>query len=79
MPEQGWDVIQPDAFYERPLPKDEFDARLRDAIAEMAGPEGDAIRDDVAWFVRRYPTPLARLRYARRKYGEAMRTGGLGP
>ena len=27
----------------------------------------------VAWFTRRYPTPLARLRYARRKYREWTR------
>jgi hypothetical protein len=31
----------------------------------------------VRWFQRRYPTPLDRLRYARRKTDEARRFQGL--
>jgi hypothetical protein len=30
----------------------------------------------IEWFVRRYPRPLDRLRYARRKYEEAERLRG---
>lgn len=70
-------MTPPEALYEMPLPPAELESRLRDAMAEMNGPEGARIREYVAWFVRRYPTPLERLAYARRKYREAMRTQAL--
>jgi hypothetical protein len=70
--------VIPEAVYETVLPREEFDARLRDAMVEMEGSEGEAIREYVSWFMRRYPTPLARLQYARRKYEEAVRTRGVG-
>jgi hypothetical protein len=70
-------VTSPESFYDTPLSREEFDARLKDALAEMDGPGGAEISDYIEWFLRRYPTPLARLKYARRKYAEAMRTRGL--
>lgn len=65
-----------DQVYEVPLPPEEFERRLRDAMAELAGPEGEALREQLEWFARRYPTPLERLRYSRRKYAEAERMRG---
>ena len=65
-----------DQVYEVPLPAEEFERRLRDAMAELAGPEGQAMREQLEWFARRYPTPLERLRYSRRKYAEAERMRG---
>jgi hypothetical protein len=56
-----------DAVYEAPLPPDEFERRLAAARKELEGPEGDALREFIAWFRRRYPTPLERIRYARRE------------
>jgi hypothetical protein len=66
-----------DAFYEGPLTADEFGRRLAQALAAMNGPEGAEMRELVDWFRRRYPTPLERLRYARRKYAEATRFRGV--
>ena len=66
-----------DAIYESALPPDEFERRLKLALAELDGPEGKEIADHIGWFRRRYPSSLARLDYARRKYREAMRTRGL--
>jgi hypothetical protein len=65
-------LMDPALLYETPLPQEEFAARVRDAIAELDGAEGKEILEYVAWFCRRYPTPLAHLKYARRKYEEAM-------
>lgn len=67
-------MSEPNTFYETPLPPEEFEARLRLALADMSGPHGREIAEYIAWFMRRYPTPLERLTYARRKYNEAMRT-----
>ncbi len=56
--------------YEDRLPPEEF-ARLEErARAELAGPEGEAIREQIAWFRRKYQTPLDRLAYVRRKCAE---------
>jgi len=68
---------EPDAIYELPLPADEFERRLRDAIDAVNGPEGVEMRELIEWFRRRYPTPLDRLRYSRRKYQEATRFRGV--
>jgi hypothetical protein len=62
--------------YDDPLPPDEFERRLEEALKSAHGPEGDEMRELVGWFLRRYPAPLDRLRYARRKYEEAMRLRG---
>lgn len=66
-----------DAVYEKPLSAEEFERRLAAARAELAGPEGDELRAYVVWFMKRYPHPLDRLRYARRKYREAEAMRGL--
>lgn len=65
-----------DALYETPLPPEEFDRRVQAAILALDGEEGDEVRAHIAWFCRRYPTPLARLAYARRKCQEAMASRG---
>jgi hypothetical protein len=38
----------------------------------VSGPEGAEMAELIEWFLRRYPMPLDRLRYARRKYDEAQ-------
>ena len=58
-------------LWETPIPPDEFDRRERESLAALSGPVGDEMRAMLAWFVRRYPTPLARLAYIRRKTREA--------
>jgi len=60
----------PVAPYDDVLPADEFERRLAAALESARGPEGDEMRDLVEWFLRRYPSPMDRLRYARRKYEE---------
>jgi hypothetical protein len=65
-----------DAFYERKLPKEEFDARVDKAIAELDDEEGLELGAFLAWFQRRYPTALDRLRYATRRYAEIEPTRG---
>lgn len=54
-------------IWDEPLPKEEFERRLALARAELEGPEGENLHSLIAWFSRRYPTTLDRLRYARRK------------
>ena len=41
--------------------------------------ERDETHRLIAWFMRRYPTPLARLRYIRRKYKEWTRKAVVSP
>ena len=52
-----------------------------EAQAYLEAPITDAEREDlqalVAWFTRRYPTPLERLAYARRAYPRWQRNRGL--
>jgi hypothetical protein len=60
-----------DEFWETPLPSCEFARRERESRARRAGPEGDEMRATLEWFLRRYPTPLARIAYTRRKTREA--------
>lgn len=56
---------------------EEFERRLALALAELDGPMGEELRAQIEWFQRRYPTPLARLRYARRKHDEWIKTRGI--
>lgn len=53
-------------LWEEPLAPEEFQQRLDRARAELAGEEGERVRELIAWFVRRYPTPRDRLRYNRK-------------
>lgn len=69
-------VSDPANVWEEKLATAEFDRLVRAAIAELDGPEGDEMRSLMAWFVRRYPTPLDRLRYSTRKHKEWSRTRG---
>jgi hypothetical protein len=66
------DDAKEDPFWETPLPADEFARREREALTSLAGPEGDEMRATLAWFLRRYPTPLERIAYIRRKTKEAL-------
>jgi hypothetical protein len=59
--------------YDDVLPPEEFERRLASALESARGPEGEEMRALIDWFLRRYPTPLERLRYTRRKYAEAQR------
>jgi hypothetical protein len=56
--------------YEERLPPEEFARLEARARAELAGPEGEEVRQQIAWFQRRYATPLERLAYIRRKCAE---------
>ena len=47
----------------------------RDYLAQpVSEGEREQVLDLVGWFVRRYPTPLARLAYVRRAYARWQRT-----
>ena len=64
--------------YDDILAAEEFDRRVATALESARGPEGTEMAELIEWFLRRYPKPLDRLRYARRKYDEAQtmrRTG----
>jgi len=52
------------------LPAAEFLRRIESPLTDE---EIEDTRQLVEWFLRRYPTPLARLRYVRRKYAEWTR------
>lgn len=56
-----------DAIWDAPMDPQEFARREALGRAALSGPEGDEMRAFHEWFCRRYPTPLARLRYMRRQ------------
>jgi hypothetical protein len=56
-----------------PLPAEEFERRVDQAIRELDGEEGENLASLIRWFQRRYPTAEQRFRYARRKYAEWTR------
>ena len=66
-----------DALYEKRLPPGEFEARFQRAVEYMKGDQGNEIREMISWFLRRYPDPLDRLRYIRRKVVEAGALRGI--
>ena len=66
-----------DDCWDAPLSADEFARCESAARASLQGAEGEEMREYMEWFLRRYPTPLARLRYCRRKFREAMAYGGV--
>ena len=45
--------------------------------APMSDAEREQLHELVAWFQRRYPSPLERLAYVRRAYARWQRTRGL--
>jgi hypothetical protein len=59
------DVERVKALNERRLTPEEWDAYVNQP---MTADEEQQIRELLAWFARRYPTPAERLRYARRAY-----------
>ena len=73
------------AFPLSPALKRESERSLsaEDARAYLASPVSDVEREDVlalaVWFLRRYPTPLARLAYARAAYARWRQTSGRAP
>ena len=58
-------VKQLRALSERRLSREEVEAALRTPISDS---EREGILELIAWFRRRYPTPLDRLAYVRRAY-----------
>jgi hypothetical protein len=56
---------------------EEFSRRLDLARAELTGPALDEMQAHIRWFKRRYPTPLERLRYMRRKFNDWSKTRGI--
>ena len=68
-----------EALDEAILPPDEARARLAMAVGELEGDELENLTQLITWFRRRYPTPLDRLRYLRRKNAEAACNGGEPP
>jgi hypothetical protein len=69
-------VSDDEAEPEAEMSPDEFRRRI-------AAPMDDREREEtialIRWFERRYPTPKARLAYARRKYREWTRYTGTRP
>jgi hypothetical protein len=63
-----------ESLQNRRLSPAEARAYLEAPITEA---ERDEVRALVAWFCRRYPTPLERLTYVRRAYARWQRTQGL--
>lgn len=64
------------AIYEAPLSPEEFEARLREALASLDGPEGNQLVELIDWFQRRYPTARERLAYCRHRMRELERAAG---
>jgi hypothetical protein len=56
-----------DPVWDTPMSEEEFEKRKAEGIARLSGPEGDEMRELMAWFMQRYPTALDRLRYVRKQ------------
>lgn len=56
---------------ERPLTLDEFRSW---ADGDIPADEMEQMTELIRWFLRRYPTPAARLTSARRRYAQASRS-----
>lgn len=63
--------------WEEPLPPEEFQRLVAQAVAELDGPEGEEMAAFMAWFKRRYPRPLERLRFSTLQYKQSMRIRGI--
>ena len=66
-----------DPIWEKPLSSDEFERLLTRALADLEGPEGAEMAAFMAWFRRRYPTPLDRLRFSTRQYRQSIKHRGI--
>jgi hypothetical protein len=60
-------------LWDIPLTAQEFAQRSEDVAERMSGPEGDEMLELHRWFMRRYPTPLDRLRYIRKQTASVLR------
>ena len=58
---------EPDPLWDALLDKEEFARREAESVASVAGPAGEDMYALYTWFVRRYPTPLERLKYIRKQ------------
>ena len=67
------DERAPPSVWDIPISADDFARLSADVGARMAGPEGNDMMELHRWFVRRYPTPLARLRYIRKQTASVLR------
>ena len=67
------DAASPPSPWDIPLSAEAFAQLSRDVGERIAGPEGDDMRELHEWFIRRYPTPLARLRYIRKQTASVLR------
>jgi len=56
-----------DPVWDEVLTPEEFARREQIAMRMLDGAEGEEMREFHRWFCRRYPTPMARLRYVRRQ------------
>jgi len=63
--------------WEAKLPTPEFERLLATALAELDGREGEEMLAFMAWFNRRYPTPLERLRFTTREWRRSNATRGI--
>ncbi len=72
---EGGTLVDAAALYEAPLPPEEARVRLAQAMRELEGEELENITALIDWFRRRYPTPLDRMRYLRRKNAEHAARG----
>jgi hypothetical protein len=64
-----------DPVWDTPLTSDEFARRESASVASVLGPDGDDMLALYTWFVRKYPTPLARLKYVRRQTASVLAAG----
>jgi len=65
------------SVWEQPMAPDEFERLVARALQDLDGPEGQEMTAFMAWFKRRYPTPLERLRFTTRHYKQSIRRRGV--
>ena len=63
-----------DPVWDAKLSPEEFDRRERELRLPERAAEHAEMDAMIAWFCRRYPTPLDRLRYVRRQMESITRT-----
>lgn len=68
-----------DPVWDAPLDPAEFARREAASVASVMGPDGEEMRALHAWFIRRYPTPLERLKYIRKQTESIAATGRKRP
>ena len=71
------DERAPPSVWDTPISDEAFARLSADVATRMAGPEGDEMMDLHRWFIRRYPTPLARLLYIRKQTASVLRAAKL--